>query len=38
MVKHSEFMHMKEFDEVKKGPRNVPRGMNARSTSETFQK
>jgi hypothetical protein len=38
LVKHSEFMHMKEFDEKRKGPRNMPIGVNARSTSETFQK
>ncbi len=31
-------MHMKEYDERRKGPRNVPIGMNARSTSENFQK
>ena len=31
-------MHMKEFDEKRKGPRNMPIGVNARSTSETFQK
>ena len=29
---------MKEFDEKRKGPRNVPIGVNARSTSETFQR
>ena len=36
LVKHSEFMHMKEYDEKIKGPRNVPIGFNARSTSENF--
>lgn len=29
---------MKEYDEVKRGAKIVPRGVNARSTSETFQK
>lgn len=35
-MKHSEFAHMKDFDEVTKGKKLVPRGVNVRSTS-TFQ-
>lgn len=38
LVRHSEFKHMKEFDEHKPGPKNTPIGFNARSTSENFQK
>jgi len=38
LVRHSEFVHMKEYDEHKPGPKNTPVGFNARSTSENFQK
>ena len=36
LVRHSEFAHMKEYDEHKFGPLNTPHGFNARSTSENF--
>lgn len=36
LVRHSEFVHMKEFNERKYGPKNTPIGFNARSTSENF--
>jgi hypothetical protein len=36
LVKHSEFVHIKEINEHKPGPKNTPIGFNARSTSENF--
>lgn len=38
LVKHSEFIHMKEFADRTYGPKNTPINFNARSTSENFQK
>jgi len=38
LVRHSEFAHLKEFNEHKPGPSNTPIGFMARSTREGFQK
>ena len=38
LVAHSEFAHMKEYDEHRPGPRNAPTNFLTRSTYELFQK
>ena len=38
LTKHSEFLHFKEFDDHKAGPRNIPINFMARSTADAFRK
>ena len=38
LTRHSEFVHMKEYDEHQPGPKNQPVNFMARSTYEPFQK
>lgn len=38
LVRHSEFLHMKEFADRKAGPKNSPKNFMTRSTYEPFQK
>ena len=38
LVKHSEFLHMKEYDNHHPGPKNAPVNFMSRSTYEPFQK
>jgi hypothetical protein len=36
LVKNSEFVHLKEYNEHKAGPKNIPINFLARSTTENF--